>query len=74
MHCTPLFNLPFQTVDRPVHRPLALLGGPDRQEVQRAAGQPAEEREQGEPRADLERSVGIGIQEKSEIATIGYYI
>ena len=55
-----LRHLPFQAVDRPVHRPLALLGVPDREEVQRAAGQPTEECEQGESGTDLKRKMGMG--------------
>ena len=55
LHARSNFNSPLQAVDGSVHRSLALLVGPDGQEVERAAGQTAEEREQGHPGADLEK-------------------
>ena len=51
----PLLHSPFESVDGPVHGPLALLLVPDGQEVQRAPRQASEQREQGHAGADLKQ-------------------
>ena len=50
-----MLHSPFQSVDGPVHGPLALLLVPDGQEVQRAPRKAPEQREQGHAGADLKQ-------------------